>query len=42
MPGLMDHAIIYIGAFGGGVRHGLSNGAEGHADIATPILQSGH
>ena len=42
MSGLMDSAMICISNFGGGVWHGASNGAEGHADIATPILQPGH
>jgi photosystem II stability/assembly factor-like uncharacterized protein len=42
MPDLMDPTMIYISTFGGGVRHGPSTGAEGHADIATPILQPGH
>ena len=42
MPDLMDPQMIYISTFGGGVWHGPSAGAEGHADIATPVLQPGH
>jgi len=42
MSDLMDTAMIYIGCFGGGVWHGPSNGAGVHADIAAPILHSGH
>jgi photosystem II stability/assembly factor-like uncharacterized protein len=42
MPDLMDPSMIYISTFGGGVWHGPSAGAEGHADIATPVLQPGH
>jgi hypothetical protein len=35
----MDPSMIYISTFGGGVWHGPSAGAQGHADIATPALQ---
>ncbi|MGD0522817.1 MAG: hypothetical protein ABSA48_16285 [Terracidiphilus sp.] len=42
MPDLMDPGMIYISTFGGGVWHGPSVGAEGRADIATPVLQPGH
>jgi photosystem II stability/assembly factor-like uncharacterized protein len=42
MPDPMDPSKIYISTFGGGVWHGPSAGAGGHADIATPILQPGH
>ena len=42
MPDLVDPSQIYITTFGGGVWHGPSSGAEGHADIATPALQPGH
>lgn len=42
MPDLMDPGMIYISTFGGGVWHGPSAGAEGHVDIATPVLQPGH
>jgi photosystem II stability/assembly factor-like uncharacterized protein len=42
MPDLVDPRMIYISTFGGGVWHGPSAGAEGHADIATPVLQPGH
>jgi hypothetical protein len=42
MPDLIDPSMIYISTFGGGVWHGPSAGAEGHADIATPVLQPGH
>ena len=42
MPDLMDPNMIYISTFGGGVWHGPSAGAEGHADITTPVLQPGH
>jgi photosystem II stability/assembly factor-like uncharacterized protein len=41
MPDLADSKMIYISTFGGGVWHGPSSGAEGHADIATPILKPG-
>jgi photosystem II stability/assembly factor-like uncharacterized protein len=41
MPDLMDPSMIYISTFGGGVWHGPSAGAQGHADIATPVLQPG-
>jgi photosystem II stability/assembly factor-like uncharacterized protein len=41
MPDLVDPSKIYITTFGGGVWHGPSAGAEGHADIATPVLQPG-
>jgi len=40
-PDLMDPSMIYISTFGGGVWHGPSAGAAGHADIATPALQPG-
>jgi photosystem II stability/assembly factor-like uncharacterized protein len=42
MPDPIDPSMIYISTFGGGVWHGPSAGAEGHADIATPALQPGH
>ena len=42
MPDLMDPKMIYISTFGGGMWHGPSAGAQGHADIATPVLQPGH
>jgi photosystem II stability/assembly factor-like uncharacterized protein len=42
MPDLADSRMIYIDTFGGGVWHGPSSGAEGHADIATPVLKPGH
>ncbi len=42
MPDLVDPGMVYISTFGGGVWHGPSAGAEGHADIATPVLQPGH
>ncbi len=38
-PDLMDPSMIYISTFGGGVWHGPSAGAAGHADIATSALQ---
>ena len=41
-PDPMDSKMIYIATFGGGVWHGPSAGAKGHADIATPALQPGH
>jgi photosystem II stability/assembly factor-like uncharacterized protein len=40
-PDLMDPSMVYISTFGGGVWHGPSAGAAGHADIATPALQPG-
>jgi photosystem II stability/assembly factor-like uncharacterized protein len=42
MPDLMNPNMIYISTFGGGVWHGPSDGAQGHADITTPALQPGH
>jgi photosystem II stability/assembly factor-like uncharacterized protein len=42
MPDLIDPKMIYISTFGGGVWHGPSAGAEGRADIATPVMQPGH
>lgn len=42
MPDVTNPAMIYISTFGGGVWHGPSAGAQGHADIATPVLQPGH
>jgi photosystem II stability/assembly factor-like uncharacterized protein len=42
MPDLTDSSMIYISTFGGSVWHGPSNGAQGHADIATPVLEPGH
>ena len=41
-PDPTDPSMIFISTFGGGVWHGLSEGAQGHADIATPVMQPGH
>jgi hypothetical protein len=42
MPDLADPRVIYISTFGVDMWHGPSSGAEGHADIITPVLKPGH
>jgi photosystem II stability/assembly factor-like uncharacterized protein len=42
MPDPMEPKMIFISTFGGGVWHGPSAGATGHADIATPVMQPSH
>ena len=41
-PDPTDPSVIFISTFGGGVWHGPPEGAQGHADIATPVMQPGH